>query len=181
LSGFSGATTSQRLPSVWGEDNGGVKPASAQAFNDTMRSTVAAMPQSWEIPSFTERYSLGKLLGQGGFSPVYLCKDVSSGDEFAAKVVSKDGISDDDIRNLTTEIECLKAVKHEHVMEFEGIFQDQANYFMVCELLDGGDLLDNILRTKTYSEPAVRLLTKQLVETMVSKRDDAYSVVLWVP
>jgi serine/threonine protein kinase len=150
-----------------------------------MRSTVAAMPQTWKIPSFTERYSLGKLLGQGGFSPVYLCKDVSSGDEFAAKVVSKDGISDDDIRNLTTEIECLKAVKHEHVMEFEGIFQDQANYFMVCsiehkymylcsytlrqvcELLDGGDLLDNILRTKTYSEPAVRLLTKELVETMV--------------
>ena len=51
-------------------------------------------------------------------------------------------------------------------MRLEGFYDDKDYYYIVTELVDGGELFEKIVETKFYNENEARAVVKTLVEAV---------------
>jgi calcium-dependent protein kinase len=98
-----------------------------------------------KIKSFNDKYDRGRLIGKGAFGQVFECWIKGTGgreEKFALKILKKSLLSQkptiDDL--LINEFKVLMDSKHPHIVRMYDIFQDVSNFFVVQELLVGGDL-----------------------------------------
>ena len=124
-----------RTPSPW------VKGSPPNRHNyDCIRPS--AMTSAPEILS--GRYRLGRLLGRGGMSDVYLAVDQESGREVAVKIVRS---GDPDLaRRLAQEARALEGFDHPGLVRLldTGVAGDQA--YLVMEFVDGSNLAEILRR-----------------------------------
>ncbi|KAL0156777.1 hypothetical protein M9458_048023, partial [Cirrhinus mrigala] len=69
----------------------------------------------------------GKLLGRGAFGEVYLCYDVDTGRELAAKQVPFDPECQEtskEVNALECEIQLLKNLRHDRIVQYYGCMRD---------------------------------------------------------
>jgi len=55
---------------------------------------------------------------------------------------------------------------HRNIIRFYGNFQDKVQFYVVLELMQGGNLLDRIVEKKTYTEEVARNACKQIFEAV---------------
>ena len=60
------------------------------------------------------------------------------------KSIQKAAILKEDHENLFSELNILKDLDHPHIVKLFELFQDNKNYYLVTELLSGGDLFERI-------------------------------------
>ncbi|KAJ0399737.1 hypothetical protein P43SY_009318 [Pythium insidiosum] len=116
--------------------------------------------------SFAQEYALGKELGSGSFSVVREATHKQTGAKYAVKCIKRDGLSDDDIAALTIEVQILQQMQHPHIMALYDVFTEATHYYLVTELVGGGELFDRIVEKNFYSEKEARDLVKVLLETI---------------
>lgn len=61
------------------------------------------------------------------------------------KVLSKRKMTDEDLIAMHTEIEILKQVDHPNIVRLIDVFEDDRHWCLVMELMQGGELFDQIL------------------------------------
>ena len=98
-----------------------------------------------------EDLQLDKELGHGAFSTVRLGINRKNKDKFAVKVVHKSKLSKQDIDALHVEVGILSKLRHLHVVKYFDFTQDRSHYYIVLEVVAGGELFDRIVRGY-YSE-----------------------------
>jgi serine/threonine protein kinase len=78
---------------------------------------------SWEtIPSIISGYKIGKLLGRGGFGEVRMGEHQLTKETVALKFLRKAEImSMGAAERTTTEIQCLSALKHAHIIRLQQV------------------------------------------------------------
>lgn len=107
-------------------------------------------------------------LGQGCYSivkKVTLKKDQNK--SFAAKIVTKKSLCDKGKARLEDEIKILQELDHPHIIQLHQVIEGCAHYYLITELMTGGELFDRIAsKTITYSEQDVRLIMKLLFEAI---------------
>lgn len=83
------------------------------------------------------KYSLKSISGKGQFGIVFKCK-TSIGRQVAIKIISKDIMVDDDdiYDNIQNEINIHFTLKNNKILNFEKMFQDNSNVYMVLELCE---------------------------------------------
>ncbi|KAI9680615.1 MAG: hypothetical protein M1817_004055 [Caeruleum heppii] len=74
------------------------------------------------------KYSYGRVLGEGDFGIVRVVYDQKTGNEFAAKMIDPEKLSK------------MRIEKEENVVRFVDSFRNEIGFFIVMELLKGGDL-----------------------------------------
>jgi len=116
--------------------------------------------------TFAQTYNVGRELGSGAFSTVLLATHVDTSLETAVKVVSKTKLSDDDYASLMTEIHILSALDHPHIIKLYETFDEGSEFYIVTELVEGGELFDRIVKKAHYNEKEARDLIKSLLETL---------------
>ena len=101
-----------------------------------------------------KQYKLGKVLGRGGFSQVYMCTHTSTNNECAMKIIKKETMIKKKflIPYMQREIEVLKSTDHPNIVRLLDMFEDDANVYIVTELMRGGDLFSYMERKKKISE-----------------------------
>mmetsp|Transcript_71726 Transcript_71726/g.202861 ORF Transcript_71726/g.202861 Transcript_71726/m.202861 type:complete len:229 (-) Transcript_71726:25-711(-) len=72
----------------------------------------------------------------------------------------------EDLQGLKQEIEIMKEIDHRHVIRLYEYFQDPKEYFLVTELVEGGELFERIVKKSRYSELEARDCVKTILETM---------------
>ncbi len=75
-----------------------------------------------------QHYEIGAAIGQGAFSSVYACRQVSTGSICAAKIVSKKRfklVPSFRVENLFREAEILMSLQHPNILQ-------------VCAVMSGG-------------------------------------------
>jgi len=128
-----------------------------------------------EVEGNKETYQLVRRLQSALFGGVYEAKGLTSGRDFAIKVLHK---SELDKAKESTSIEfCevpLSEIRfadlmrgHQHVMEPEEHFEDEWCFYVVFELCRGGDLLEALkLKPRGFDEAHAQCLIRQAAKGM---------------
>ena len=82
----------------------------------------------------------------------------------AIKCILKSSLNRVSKENLLTEIELLKLLKHDHIVELKD-FEWDANYiYIITEFCSGGDLLGFLRQKRALHETLVRRFLQQIGE-----------------
>ncbi|GMH00038.1 hypothetical protein Nepgr_001877 [Nepenthes gracilis] len=116
----------------------------------------------------TARYELGRELGRGEFGITYLAMDVTTGENFACKSISKKKLRTAvDIEDVRREVEIMKHLpKHPNIVTLKDTYEDDTAVHIVMELCEGGELFDRIVARGHYTERAAAAVTKTVVEVV---------------
>ncbi|XP_024025214.1 calcium-dependent protein kinase 8 [Morus notabilis] len=116
----------------------------------------------------SEQYDLGRELGRGEFGITYLCMDVSTGEKFACKSISKKKLRTSvDIDDVRREVEIMKHLRnHQNIVSLKDTFEDESAVHIVMELCEGGELFDRIVARGHYTERAAAAVMKTIVEVV---------------
>ncbi|KAM6905041.1 mitogen-activated protein kinase kinase kinase 3 isoform 2-T2 [Xenentodon cancila] len=122
-------------------------------------------------PSAPVTWRRGKLLGQGAFGQVYLCYDVDTGRELAAKQVQFDPGSPEtskEVSALECEIQLLKNLHHERIVQYYGSLRDhnEKTLTIFMEYMPGGSVKDQLKAYGALTENVTRKYTRQILEGM---------------
>ncbi|XP_052449073.1 calcium/calmodulin-dependent protein kinase type 1D-like isoform X1 [Carassius gibelio] len=104
-----------------------------------------------------------EVLGSGAFSEVFMVKERKTGKLFALKCVKKKNKRD---VNLENEIAVLRKIKHDNVVCLEDFYESRTHYYLVMQLVSGGELFDRILDRGMYSEADASLVIRQVLEAV---------------
>ncbi|VVC91779.1 unnamed protein product [Leptidea sinapis] len=108
---------------------------SSGAAGDNEQSPLAnLLPQPLRL-----KYNVGKIIGDGNFAVVRICKDRTSGKDYALKIIDK-----------------AKCKGKEHYVEAEKAVPPSHR----------GDLFDSITQASKFSEPQSRLLISHLTSAI---------------
>lgn len=102
-------------------------------------------------------------LGSGAFSEVYMVKEKKTGKTFAMKCVKKKQKRD---LNLENEIAVLRRIKHDNVVGMEDFYESRTHYYLIMQLVSGGELFDRILDRGVYSEKDASKVIQQVLEAV---------------
>jgi len=101
-----------------------------------------------------KRYTFGRKLGQGAFGSVCVCTHNASGREFAVKIMTKKQIEKHKIyvKLLQNELSILGEKSHPNIIRIIDLIEDAENYYVVSELVKGGELFKRLTKLTSFTE-----------------------------
>ncbi len=100
-----------------------------------------------------ENYEILEPLGRGGMSSVFKARDTRLNRFVALKLLRKEFSGDKSFTTkLQEEARITGSIKHPHVVEVFSVGSDHGQFYVVMELVDGGNLDDRIEDEKRISE-----------------------------
>jgi len=110
----------------------------------------------------TDRYSVGRTLGEGASARVVEVTKISSGEKFAMKIMDKYDRLNKGYYMRETKI--LKMAQHPNIAAFKESHVGSKHFYIISELGEGGDLYERMMdRDWCINEKRAR----QLVKTML--------------
>jgi len=113
-----------------------------------------------------EKYLFEKTLGQGSFGEVKKIKNKTSGEELAVKIINKADMQQEDLLALQTEVEILSQIDHPNVVKLFEVWEDKLKFYMVMEIMTGGELFDRIVEKDHYSEKEAADTIRPIVDAI---------------
>jgi len=103
-------------------------------------------------------YTLGRELGSGAFSRVVEATDKAQGGKHAIKIVNKE---ETNAREMYSELSIMSQLNHVNIVNFRELFDELDGYYVVMEVITGGELFDRIIELRRYSEKDAAHVMKQ--------------------
>eukprot|EP00934_Nitzschia_sp_Nitz4_P007937 Nitzschia sp. Nitz4//scaffold21_size171442//104174//108556//NITZ4_002174-RA/size171442-augustus-gene-0.186-mRNA-1//1//CDS//3329542450//7927//frame0 len=120
---------------------------------------------------FSSVYELGKKLGEGAFSVVHEATLRDTQLRYAVKIVSKKDIKEEEEERLKDEIEILRDVQHDNILTLQEVFEDSRKYYLVTDIMAGGDLLTRLEAVGFFPEFESRRVTKAVLDAISYMHD----------
>jgi len=130
-----------------------------------------AAPPPKEKKSIKEEYDFGEELGRGGFSVVVKATKKDTKDVVAVKIIEKNQ-SDEELQLLQREIDILKKLTHPNIISLKDVFDEKETIYLVMELVQGGELFDQIVSRGTYSEADAANIVRQILDAVAYMHDN---------
>ncbi|KXN90631.1 putative serine/threonine-protein kinase fhkC [Leucoagaricus sp. SymC.cos] len=113
-------------------------------------------------------YDFTSELGKGSFATVMKAIERSTGKWYAIKIITEkhNRPSDQSRFAFSREIDIMKRLKHPNICELKEVFYQDNGINLVLELVEGGDLLEYILRQGGLSEDRARQITYQICDAL---------------
>ncbi|KAK5865681.1 hypothetical protein PBY51_019930 [Eleginops maclovinus] len=102
-------------------------------------------------PAISDKYKIGKVIGDGNFAVVKECVERSTGKEFALKIIDKAKCTGKE-HLIENEVAVLRRVKHPNIIMLIEEVDTPSELYLVMELVKGGDLFDSITSSAKYTE-----------------------------
>ena len=90
----------------------------------------------------------------------------ATGKKVAIKCVLRQDLPPNDDAAIYDEVLILSTLRHRYICPLIDFFEEVECYFLVMELMSGGDLFDRIGERKTYTESDARNLCRKLLESV---------------
>ncbi|KAJ4472318.1 kinase-like domain-containing protein [Lentinula aciculospora] len=137
-----------------------------------------------QMPSYKglENFKLLEKMGDGAFSNVYKALDLKTGQKVAVKVVRKyelNASQDGDKHlnpkfkkkprvteraNILKEVQIMRGTHHPAIVKLISFSESQEHYFLVLELMEGGELFHQIVKLTYFSENLSRHVIIQVAQ-----------------
>ena len=105
-------------------------------------------------------------MGEGAFSVVIEATKKGTAESYAVKVVTKAKLTREDEIALVDEINILTELKHKHIIRLYDVFDEKAYWYLITEIMTGGELFDRIVSKAFYNEKEARDVCKILFEAI---------------
>lgn len=130
--------------------------------------SLPGMKSSSKTPRMEDTYKLGKVLGKGNYSEVRLCTKMDTKLNYAVKVMTKSKLTKEDLDAIKTEVGILQElVQQKSVIRYVDSFDEAKFYYLITELMEGGELFDRIVELEHYSENDTRKVVKTIGECLL--------------
>uniref|UniRef100_A0AAY4EUP3 calcium/calmodulin-dependent protein kinase n=1 Tax=Denticeps clupeoides TaxID=299321 RepID=A0AAY4EUP3_9TELE len=116
---------------------------------------------------FTDEYQLYEELGKGAFSVVRRCMKISSGQEYAAKIINTKKLSARDHQKLEREARICRLLKHPNIVRLHDSISEEGFHYLVFDLVTGGELFEDIVAREYYSEADASHCIQQILEAVL--------------
>jgi serine/threonine protein kinase len=158
-SGLPAASPGQPIPQPKPQESLESQPQQQEEEEQVMRPV--------DNRTFESRYKVKNTLGKGRYGVVKVALELSTGKEFAVKVINGKSLKNPAI--IDEEVFKLKKVgNHPNVVSFYDFFKDESSgmFYIVMELCKGGDLFSRIVEDGSYSEKRAAELLRQLASAL---------------
>nr|XP_046271262.1 serine/threonine-protein kinase DCLK2 isoform X3 [Scatophagus argus] len=115
--------------------------------------------------TISEKYKVGKIIGDGNFAVVKECVERSTGKEFALKIIDKAKCSGKE-HLIENEVAVLRKVKHPNIIMLIEEVDTSSELYLVMELVKGGDLFDAITSSAKYTERDASVMVYNLAAAL---------------
>lgn len=123
---------------------------------------------------YYHKWDVQHILGKGSFGVVRYCVrkpntgtvSVPEGTEAACKVISKQNLSENELRNLNRESTILNLADHPHCVRLFEIYDAPHKLFLIMELCRGGELFDAITESGCFTEAKAMSVIRQVASAL---------------
>lgn len=119
---------------------------------------------------FSDVYELGQELGRGNFSQVRKGIKKDTGEVYAIKCIQESKLTDEDRDALKIETQILRGCESPYIIKLYGFYEEVVNgktmYYIVTELVSGGELFDRIIEKEYYNESDAQEITKTIAQAL---------------
>jgi serine/threonine protein kinase len=112
---------------------------------------------------FVDLYDLGQKIHKGSAGVVMKCFTKADNTPFAVKVIARSPKTDE---GTLQEVSIMNQLDHPNLVKVVDFFEEEDNYYIVMELMAGGDVFDRILDMNNYTEKDARDLFMVLLESV---------------
>ncbi|XP_062240033.1 calcium/calmodulin-dependent protein kinase type II subunit delta isoform X2 [Platichthys flesus] len=116
---------------------------------------------------FTDEYQLYEELGKGAFSVVRRCMKISTGQEYAAKIINTKKLSTRDHQKLEREARICRLLKHPNIVRLHESISEEGFHYLIFDLVTGGELFEDIVAREYYSEADASHCIQQILEAVL--------------
>ncbi|XP_034044273.1 serine/threonine-protein kinase DCLK2 isoform X2 [Thalassophryne amazonica] len=140
------------------------------SINNLQEQTNALTPEvngNRYLPAsaISDKYKVGKVIGDGNFAVVKECVERSTGKEFALKIINKTKCSGKE-HLIENEVSVLRKVKHPNIIMLIEEVDTPTELYLVMELVKGGDLFDAITSSAKYTESNAGVMVHDLAAAL---------------
>ncbi len=119
-----------------------------------------------------DRYEIEKLIGEGGMANVYLANDTILDRKVAVKVLRGDLAGDEKfVRRFQREALSASSLSHPNIVEIYDVGEDDGNFYIVMEFIEGKTLKQLIKKRGVLSLPETMDIMLQLLDALASAHD----------
>ncbi|KAL5264316.1 hypothetical protein ACHWQZ_G005421 [Mnemiopsis leidyi] len=113
-------------------------------------------------------YLIGKSIGEGAFAKVKEGLHVITGEKVAIKIIDKTKAKQDSYlwKNLKREVKLLQCMRHPNVVNLYESLETEIAYYLVLELIRGGEMKDYISKSDRLSEKETKKFMSQLLSAV---------------
>lgn len=146
-----------------GRNGGGYK------FNIRRHQTMQMLSKTSTAATLKSRYDVDwdNPLGEGAFGAVYLCTNRDTGQKYALKKISKRLTNK---ASFMREIDALMHIResggHPNICRLIENFDEGEFYYLVLDLISGGELFDQLARSGPYSEADAARLVREVASAL---------------
>lgn len=109
-------------------------------------------------------YTVGKVIGEGGFCQVRLAIHHLSGRKVAVKIIDKSKLTDaNEAKRIQREIRVMRHLSHESVIKLFEVVDAPSMLYLVMEHAPNGSLLDYVRARKRCGEADAAYILQQIV------------------
>jgi len=116
--------------------------------------------------AFSETYTLCEELGKGAFSIVRKCIHKQTKQEYAAKIINTRKLNTRDLQKLDREARICRLLKHHNIVRLHTSIPEDGVYFLVFDLVTGGELFEDIVAREYYSEVDASHCIQQVLDAV---------------
>lgn len=138
-------------------------------FNSSAFTSTRTLTKGKVGQTFNDVYKLDKKIRDGRISGIWIGhkRDDNDDNEAAAiKVIRVDKSNQKEEARIMNEVAILKSLDHPNVLKLIDFFEESPNFFLVMELMEGGDLFDRIGEKMQYTEVDARQLALSLLRAV---------------
>jgi serine/threonine protein kinase len=111
------------------------------------------------------KYELCETIGRGTFSKVKRGLNTETGEIVAIKIINITSLQKEGMeKQMKREISVLKSIQHENVVSMIEVLKSSNHFYIVMELVTGGELFDKIVQQKRFDEKTARRYFQALID-----------------
>ncbi|KAG7345519.1 serine/threonine protein kinase [Nitzschia inconspicua] len=147
-----------------------VRKAVVKCEFPTFPEGLRVIPESGEAKLFKEVYKLRSMISRGEKSTIARGTHRASEKMVAVKAILRTNLSPQDDASIYDEVSMMAALSKAdtsyHVLPLIDFFEEEDKYYIIMELMGGGDLLERISKIEQYTEADVREIVDNILQAM---------------
>lgn len=133
------------------------------------RATIRKMDENSSRATLRSKYRVDwdEPLGEGAFGAVYLASDRQTGEQVAVKKITKEFTDDVSFQHeMNALLHLRKAGGHPNICSLREHFNEGGHYFVILDLVQGGELFDHLVANGAYSESEAARLIREVASAL---------------